>query len=418
MALSSASRRPAMLHRLQQRKHKPDYLLVLLSTVLLAIGLIVVYAISPGLSEQQNVSENYYVSKQFTAIGLGIVTFLIAANLKMHHIKQLKIPLIIAASLVAVAVHIFGQEVNGATRWVQIGGLSFQAVELIKFAVLIWLAGFLANRVKENNLQSFDKTFKPILIALAGVSIVVAVFQSDLGSVGVLAAMFLAMCFVAGLPMKRILMVIGILAIGTVLAISSTGYRRDRFMTFLQPESDCQSAGYQACQALIAIGSGGMFGQNVGGSVQAYGYLPESANDSIFAIFAEMFGFVGSVVLIGLFVALFARMRHIMERAPDVHSRLLIVGVLAWLSTQALINIGAMLGVLPLKGITLPFISYGGTSIIFVTATIGIVFNVSRYTTYGVNNLALSEGKGNESTFDWRRNRRAHYAPSGRRARA
>jgi len=141
-----------------------------------------------------------------------------------------------------------------------------------------------------------------------------------------------------------------------------------------------------------------MFGKGLAHSGQAYGYVPEAANDSIFAIFAEKFGFVGVTLLITLFVYLFTRIKNILERAPDLFSQLLVAGVLAWLSTQAIINIGAMVGLLPLKGITLPFISYGGTSIIFVLAAVGLVFNVSRYTTYAVNTDLDVQGSTPERT--------------------
>jgi cell division protein FtsW len=193
------------------------------------------------------------------------------------------------------------------------------------------------------------------------------------------------MWFVAGLPLKKVVLFVGAVALILTLAISSSGYRRDRVVTFINPERDCQTAGYQACQALIAVGTGGLFGKGVGHSVQAYGYLPEAQNDSIFAVLAEKFGFVGVTAILCVFWAFFTRLKNIIERAPDNFSRLVVVGVLAWLSTQAIINIGAMIGLLPLKGITLPFISYGGTSIIFTTAAVGLVFNISRYTTFGVN---------------------------------
>lgn len=184
-------------------------------------------------------------------------------------------------------------------------------------------------------------------------------------------------------------------------------------MTFLHPEQDCQDAGYQACQALIAVGSGGLIGKGLSQGAQANGYLPEAANDSIFAIMAEKFGFVGVTLLVCLFMALFSRLKNILERAPDNFSRFVVTGVLAWLSTQAFINIGAMIGLLPLKGITLPFISYGGTSIIFVLAALGLVFQVSRYTTFGVNTEI--EGNSHEGTSDWRRDRRPYNANPGRR---
>jgi len=189
--------------------------------------------------------------------------------------------------------------------------------------------------------------------------------------------------------------------------ISAVPYRRERLMTFLHPTANCQSTGYQACQALISVGSGGLIGLGLGRSVQAYGYLPEAANDSIFAIYAEKFGFIGVTILLALFVALFARLKTIAVRAPNNFSRFFVVGVMAWLSIQSFINIGAMIGLLPLKGITLPFVSYGGTSVVFIMAAMGVVFQISRYTSY-VNE---SDGRRGvrEDRADWRRNQRRAY---------
>lgn len=391
------------------RKHKPDYILLLLSVVLLAIGLVIVYAISPGLSAQKNVGENYYVSKQFSAILLGVIAFIITANMPTVWWRKLERPLLISALIASIAVRLFGERVNGAYRWIQMGGLSFQAAELIKFALLIWLAGFLADRIKTNEINDYSRTLKPIGIAFGIILAIVAVLQSDLGSTGVMVVIMASMIFVAGMPLKRLLIVAGVIAISVAMLISTSSYRRDRFTTFLNPTRDCQSTGYQACQALIAVGSGGLTGLGLGRGVQAYGYLPEAANDSIFAIYAEKFGFLGVSVLLGLFLAFFARIKNIIERTPDNFSRFLVVGVLAWLSTQAIINIGAMIGLLPLKGITLPFISYGGTSLVFIMAAIGIVFQISRYTTYSISSNQNIEGKRHESTPDRRRFRGAYH---------
>lgn len=409
----NARRRPVI--EKTRRRHKPDYILLLLSLVLLALGLVVVYAISPGLSAQRGVGENYYVGKQLIAVCLGIGAFLVTANIPTAWWRRFERPLIIGALLASVAVRVVGEEVNGAYRWVQVGGLSFQAAELIKFALLIWLAGFLVDRLRNDELANEKKTFQPLLTALAVIAVVVAWIQSDLGSTGVMVMIMASMIFVVGLPLKRIMMIGGIIAIGTTLLIASSSYRRDRFETFLNPTRDCQTTGYQACQALIAVGSGGAAGLGLGRGVQAYGYLPEAANDSIFAIFAEKFGFIGVSVLLGLFIAFFARMKNIAERTADDFSRLLVIGVLAWLSTQAMINIGAMIGLLPLKGITLPFISYGGTSIIFITAAIGVVFQISRYTNYSVITDQDTEGTHNENIPSRRRVRGAYHPNLSRR---
>lgn len=410
---SYGRRRPTVMQSgIGQRRHKPDYVLLILGTVLLAVGLIVIYSISPGLAQQRHVSENYYVNKQLIAIALGIVTFIAMAAIPYNTWRRLQKPLIVAAAiatLIALLMPVTPQ--YPAHRWIRLGELSFQSVELVKFALIFVLAAFLAERMKRGEVNDMERSVKPIGIAFIALAVAVAGLQSDLGSTGVVMAIIVAMWFVAGLPIKRLLIVGGIIALVGSLAIFSSAYRRDRVMTFINPQSDCQAAGYQACQALIAVGTGGIFGKGIGHSVQAYGYLPEAANDSIFAVLAEKFGFIGVTALIALFWAFFNRLKDIIERAPDEFSRLVVVGVLAWISTQAIINIGAMIGILPLKGITLPFISYGGTSIIFTTAALGLVFNISRYTTYGIN----ESSDANQSRIPAQTNRRYALGYSSRR---
>lgn len=402
-------RRPNLLAN-DQRRHRPDYVLLLLSVVLLVLGLIVIYSISPGLAVQKHVNENYYAGKQIVSILLGVGAFILTANVPVKVWHRFERPLLYVAGAAAISVRLFGERVNGAYRWIQIGGLSFQAAELIKFALLVWLAGFLTERIRTGTIADKEQMLKPLLIAMAIIAIVVGKIQSDLGSAGVMILMIGAMIFVAGFPIKKLMMIGGIVAIGTVLLISSSAYRRDRLATYLNPSRDCQSAGYQACQALIAVGSGGIVGLGLGRSVQAYGYLPEAANDSIFAIFAEKFGFIGTSLLIGVFALFFSKLKNVIERTQDDYSRFMVVGILAWLSTQAIINIGAMLGLLPLKGITLPFISSGGTSLIFICGALGIAFQISRYTTYGViTQDSVNEGNKDDDTTGRRRLRGAYH---------
>ncbi len=398
------------------RKHKPDYILVLMSILLLVVGLVVVYAISPGLSAQNDVSENYYVLKQLTAIGLGIAAFSVMAFVPYTKWKNLQKPLIgfaLVATLIALIMPVSPE--YPAHRWIRFGGFSLQSVEIVKMALIVGLAAFLEKRIRQGRVGDFNATLKPLALLLLGTAVVVAFLQKDLGSMVVIAAAVGAMTFVAGLRLKWLA---AALLIGLVLLavfILPFAYRRERLTTFMNPEADCVSSGYQACQALIAVGSGGLFGKGLAYSGQAYGYLPEAANDSIFAVVAEKFGFVGASLLVILFAALFTRIKNIIERAPDDFSKLMVVGILAWLSTQAFINIGAMIGLLPLKGITLPFISYGGTSVVFVTAATGLIFNISRYTSYAANNTTYQERPSNEDTVERRRNRRTHYSNISRR---
>ena len=361
------------------RKHRPDYMILILSLLMLTAGLIVMYAISPALAAQGgNVGDNYFVARQFVAILLGVGVFFLVSKINLNKWQQwskILLVIVLAASLVAV----FDGGGKEGLRWIQFGFFSFQPVEFLKFVVIISLAGYLSSLQNSGRISDF-KSLKPVLGISAIVAIVVVIMQRDLGSAVVLACIVGAMIFSAGFPMKKLLLLAAVALTLIVLAISSTPYRRDRLMTFMNPERDCQNDGYHACQALIAVGSGGLVGLGLGRSVQAYGYLPEAENDSIFAIFAEKFGFLGVIILISILGALLLRLLNIMQRAPNSYAQLIVAGVFTWLAVQSFINIAAMVGLIPLKGITLPFISYGGTSLVFAMAALGLVFNISYYT--------------------------------------
>lgn len=402
----------------QIRRHRPDYWLLVLIVFLLAVGLVVVYAISPALNATHGDSGNYYVTHQAIAIGLSVVAFGATATIPISTWRRWQQPLL-AIAVVGTLIALITPVVPAypAHRWIRLGGFSLQSVEALKFALIIWLAGFLASRIRDKTVANTRRTLRPLLIALLIIGVVVAGVQSDLGSTGVIVLMMGGMAFMAGLPMRRILLIAAIVIIGTILAVSVTPYRRDRLLAYMHPEGNCLTAsGYQACQALIAVGSGGLIGLGLGRSVQAYGYLPEAQNDSIFAIFAEKFGFIGVCLLLGLFMLLFGRLRRIAERAPNDFSRILVGGILIWLSSQTMINVGAMLGLLPLKGITLPFISYGGTSVLFVGAAMGLVFQISRYTSFQTRTMQRSMQRSQyENSDDGRRIRRAYHPDPGSR---
>jgi cell division protein FtsW len=403
----AATRQPRSAAYVSGRRHKPDYLIFVLSALLLTIGLVVVYSISPGLAASQHISQNYFITKQLLAVGLGLITFAFAAFLPLSVWKKLAMPLILVALIGCFIVMI--TPINAmypAHRWIRFGGFSFQIAELIKLALLIWLASFLTKKYTKGELAESKAVIQPLVILLFLIGVIMAKLQSDLGSAAVIIAMIGLMAFAVGVPLKRILMIVGVVALLVTIAISSTAYRRERLATFLHPESNCQTTGYQACQALISVGSGGLFGKGLGYSVQAYGYTPEASNDSIFAIMAEEFGFVGTVIIIAIYAVFITRLTNVIKHTSDQFSRLLVVGVLAWLSTQMIINIGAMVGLLPLKGITLPLISQGGTSLIFLTAALGLVFQVSRYTSYSVTEPEIIENAG--YSFNGRRLRRPH----------
>lgn len=380
MRLSSFSRGRRVFRDTQDgRKHRPDYVILVLASALLLIGAVVVYAIGPGLTGGSNLSTNYYSSKQLFAITLGVLAFIISIVTPLKKWTQFQ-PIIIGAALCsAIAVRFIGEEINGAHRWIQVGGMSFQTAELVKLALILWLARFLADKRRLGELQH-PNTFKVLGVVTASIVFIVAGLQSDLGSASVMMAIVGVSAFIAGMPLQKMALALVGLTLIVGLAVAVTPYRRGRVATFLNPTADCQDQGYQACQALITIGSGGIVGKGLGHSVQAYGYLPFPANDSIYAIVSEKFGFIGATVMIGIFWLLFKRLVDIARATTDDYKLFLVVGVLVWLSTQMIINVGAMIGLLPLKGITLPFVSYGGTSIIFIMIAMGLVFQISKYT--------------------------------------
>lgn len=417
--LGKPQRRDGATHH----RHRPDYALLILVLLLLFVGVIVIYAISPALAVEGSASANYYVLHQIIDVALGLVAFIVTSRVPYDYWRRAYKPLLALAAFATVLALVMPVNVQyPAHRWIRIGSFSFQSVELLKFALVVWLAGFLSQymakrqELRAKSDQDVD-VLKPLAIPLAITGLVVAFVQSDFGSTVVIVAIVVSMLFLAGIPLKRLFAVGAIIAIVGVLAISVVPYRRARLFAYLHPTSNCAAAatGYQACQALISVGSGGIVGLGLGRSVQAYGYLPEADNDSIFAIYAEKFGFIGAVILILLFGVLFTRLKSIAERAPDDFSRLYCVAILAWLAVQMMINVGAMVGLLPLKGITLPLISYGGTSVVFIMGSLGVVFQISRYTSYSVaeTNGISGGGSNYEDSRDGRRIRGAYHPGSG-----
>jgi cell division protein FtsW len=373
------------------------------------------YAISPALAALGgNVSDNYFVVRQLIAMVLGVIAFFVVSRIPVHTWNKFSKALIISAILLSIGTLITGGMAN---RWIQLGALSFQTVEYVKLIIIVVFAGYLS-MVVENGRLTDIKVWKIPMIIAAILGLLVVLIQRDLGSAAVLFAIVLAMLFMAGFPLTKFLIALSVVFILGTLAIVSTPYRRDRVATFVNPTQDCSDAGYHSCQALIAVGSGGVMGLGLGRSVQAYGYLPEAENDSIFAIYAEKFGFIGSVVFLGIYGSLLLRILTIMQRAPNRNMQLLVAGVFTWFLVQATINVAAMLGLIPLKGITLPFISYGGTSLIFSMAALGLVFQVSKYTLMRKTTYSLpipeERGRSNEDTSNWRRDSRPRYTVTRR----
>lgn len=361
--------------------HKPDYLLAITFFILSFVGVIMIASASVVLSYTMFGTNDYYLRKQLTYLMVGFVFWIIMQRIDYHYWQKLALPLLIATILLLIAVFIpgIGFSYGGAQRWVHIP-ISVQPAEIAKLTFILYLASWIEK--KGEGIRSFSYGFVPFLILLGVVSSLV-ILEPDMGTMSVIVITASSMFFVAGASIRHVLLGAA-MAFGTIWGlIKIAPYRLARFTTFLNPSQDVGGIGYHVNQALLAVGTGGLMGAGFGYSIQKYNYLPEAAGDSIFAIIAEELGFVRSSLIILVFMFIIWRGLKIAKGAPDVFGRMLAVGIVAWFGFQAIVNIGAMIGVLPLTGIPLPFISYGGTSLVVSLAAVGILLNISKQTTRG-----------------------------------
>lgn len=383
--------------------HRPDYLITIFVITLIAIGLIMIY--STGSIVSFNVTggatdKNTYFYTQLISFGLGLVAWYAASKLNYHRWQKWA-PWIFYSSLVLmflVLIPHFSQASKGATRWLKIGFLpSFQPVEFFKLGLVLYLASWIEKN--RDNLNRLTTGLVPFLIIIGLVSILVMVVQKDMGSAAVLVGAALSIFFLSGVPLWIFGAGVASLAAGAVLMVLIFPYRLARVLTFINHKEDTSGSGYHINQALIALGSGGILGKGLGKSLQAYGYLPESTNDSIFAIIGEEFGLWGSMLVIMIFSGLVYRGLRISRHAPDGFGRSVAIGITTWIGLQALINVAAMLNLIPLTGIPLPFISYGGTSLLALLGAVGILQNISKYTYKEAIHESSSLGRGNRRSY-------------------
>lgn len=395
------------------RKHRPDYAIVLLMGLLMLLGLVVIYAIGPQRAIVLNnaygadYSSSYFFIKQLQSLFLALIAFFIAYKYPISSLAKLSaviLALAIGASmLLAVAGALdlpFTKTTLGATRWFVIAGISIQPSEFLKIAILLFGAGFLGNQIKSGKINDFKLTILPFMAILAVALFLVVVVQKDLGTGIAIVAIAAAALYVAGVDKKILirLMLVALIAVSLLVVVAP--HRVARFNTFFKGDATSvdDAGAYHVEHAKIAIGSGGMFGVGIGNSVQATGYLPEAINDSVFAIMGETFGFIGLIIIMILFGALLMRMLSLSEHLTDPRLRLIAAGIFGWLVAHVILNIGAMIGLVPLTGITLPLLSFGGTSMLFVSAALGLAFQLSGFTSHTTN---IKETK-NENSYSRR----------------
>ena len=370
----------------QRRRHRPDYAFIIAMGILLLVGLVIIYSISPVLSHKilGDVGRNFFLYNQLSHLAVGLAGFFFASQWHYGRWQKLIPILVVLSGLMLLLLMIPGLSLtkNGATRWLDLGPLSFQPAELLKFTSIILMASWFGNLGAEQ-LRQRAKTLMPTLGLLGVLSIFVLFAQKDLGTMLVLAIIIVGMFFASGVSLRQLGVLLGRGSGVGVASIILFPHRLARITTFLNPNQGIDAQSYHLNQALIAIGSGGLWGLGVGKSVQVYGYLPEAANDSIFAIAGETFGLIGGIIILSLFGYLIYRGFRIALGAPTRYGQLLGLGIMLWVSSQMLINVTAMIGLIPLTGIPLPFLSYGGTSLVMLMVGMGIMVNISKYTERG-----------------------------------
>ncbi|TSC93039.1 MAG: cell division protein FtsW [Candidatus Berkelbacteria bacterium Licking1014_7] len=361
-----------------QQGKKGDYWILLLALLLSLIGLAMISSASVVISYDRYGYNTYFLTKQAISLGLGIVVMMVlgAINYKVWEKYSVYLLGIGLLGLVLVFIPGLGQKIAGAQRWIEVGPFSLQPSEFMKIIYIVYAGAWLAS--KKNQIRHFLSGVAPFILIL-GVLILLIMKQPALSTVLVITACAAVMVFVAGASKIHLFFAGGFGLMFFWALIKSANYRMQRVLTFLHPLSDPLGAGYQISQSFLAIGSGGWWGLGFGQSRQKYLYLPQPHIDSIFAIIVEELGFLRSLVIVLIIATLIYKGFTIALKCPDPFGRIVATGISFWIAFQTLVNIGATTGILPLTGIPLPFISYGGSALVALLAGVGILYNISKY---------------------------------------
>jgi cell division protein FtsW len=357
---------------------RPDTLLLIVTLILVTVGTVMIYSSSSIMAASRYHDGYLFLKKQilFVAMGLALMYFL--TTMPYQLLKRAAYPLIGISFIMLLIIFIphVGIKVGGARRWLSLGFIAFQVSELVKVSVVLFLAHFLTKKMA--HLQDFKKGIvAPLMVT--GFLIGLILLQPDFGTAAIIAVLLMFMLYVSGCRILHLsAMVAALIPIGAFLLIQKP-YRIERLKIFLDPWRDPQNTGFQIIQSLLSFGSGGTFGVGIGDGMQKLFYLPEPHTDFIIAVIAEESGFIGVLAVILLFVVFIYRGFRISFKAPDRFGSLLAAGLTMVIALEAFINIAGVMGLVPLKGLALPFLSYGGTSLMMSLVTVGILLNVSSY---------------------------------------
>ncbi|ENH98329.1 stage V sporulation protein E [Gracilibacillus halophilus YIM-C55.5] len=356
----------------------PDRVLVVTIIMILLFGTVMVYSASSIWASYKFDDPFYFAKRQVLFAGVGVIAMFFIAKVPYYQWLRYRAWIFLGCLLLLVAVLIpgIGMVRGGARSWIGVSAFSIQPAEFMKLGMIIFLSGYLVNH--QEKITSFKKGFLPPLSLIVTMFLLI-MLQPDLGTGMVFLLTCFLLLFVAGAKIAHFLFLAGIGVIGFLFLIISAPYRINRITAFLDPWEDPLGNGFQIIQSLYAIGPGGLFGVGFGNSLQKYFYLPEPHNDFIFAIIAEELGFIGGLAVISLFVTFIWRGVLTAIYAPDLYARLLAIGIVGMIATQVIINISVVIGLIPVTGITLPFLSYGGSSLTLTLCSVGILINISQY---------------------------------------
>ncbi|WP_438351814.1 putative lipid II flippase FtsW [Paenibacillus sp. FA6] len=377
------------------KKGAPDFQLLILTLLLVGFGLVMVFSASSSLAvanEKFNNDALFFTKRQFISVALGAFFMFIAMNIPYNKYKVLFIPFFIVTILMLILVPYLGVLQNGARSWFRFGPISIQPTEFAKLATILYLAALITK--KGERMRDLKKGFIPVIM-IAGAVAGLIMMQPDLGSCLILVATCCLIIYAGGASMKHIMGSIALIVLGAGLVLGMSAligsfshteasatvdqsYKKDRISAFLDPFEDADGSGYNLIQSLTAIGQGGITGSGFGQSIQKLHYLPNAYNDFIFAVIGEEFGFIGTSFFLLIYLYFIWRGIIVSLRCPDPFGTLVGIGVMGLVAIQAFINIGGVTQTIPLTGVTLPFISYGGSSTLIMMISMGIVLSISR----------------------------------------
>ncbi len=377
--MASFGKKIKKIGRRSSAYHDYDRGLVFVILAIIIFGLIELLSASGVVAYAKFGDAYYYFKHQLFGLSLGVVAFLYLARADYHYWRKYALGFLVFSIILLLLVFIPGISANygKARSWINIFGYSLQPSEFVKLSFLIYLAAWLENR--KENLEDFSQGIGPFIIIL-GVIAGLMILQPDIGTLSIVGVVSLLVYYVGGGSVKHIIFILLFSLLAFALMVQIKPYQMNRFKCLLEPEAYKQDICYQVNQSLIAVGSGGIIGRGLGASRQKYMYLPEVSGDSIYAVVAEETGFIFSVLLIFAYLYIFYRGYKISLNAPDDFGRILAIGISSWFVIQAIINIGGIINIMPMTGVPLPLVSYGGSAILAALAALGILINISRQT--------------------------------------